>query len=107
MPVVEFRNVDIIFGKDPEQAIKLLDEGKDRDAILEQTGNVLGAADASIAIDEGEICVLMGLSGSGKSTLVRAVNGLNKVTRGEVLVEDAAVRIASLAYGGRKCRPGP
>ncbi|MFQ5759928.1 MAG: choline ABC transporter ATP-binding protein [Acidiferrobacterales bacterium] len=88
MPVVEFRNVDIIFGKDPEPAIKLLDQGKNRDEILEQTGNVLGVADASIAIDEGEICVLMGLSGSGKSTLVRAVNGLNKVTRGQVLVHD-------------------
>jgi glycine betaine/proline transport system ATP-binding protein len=30
----------------------------------------------------------MGLSGSGKSTLLRAVNGLNKVSRGEVLVND-------------------
>ena len=29
----------------------------------------------------------MGLSGSGKSTLLRAVNGLNKVARGAVLVE--------------------
>nr|HPQ94880.1 ATP-binding cassette domain-containing protein [Thiolinea sp.] len=28
-----------------------------------------------------------GLSGSGKSTLLRAVNGLNRVTRGQVLVE--------------------
>ncbi len=88
MSVVEFQNVDIIFGKDPGPAIKLLDQGKNRDEILEQTGNVLGVADASIAIDEGEICVLMGLSGSGKSTLVRAVNGLNKVTRGLVLVHD-------------------
>ena len=32
----------------------------------------------------------MGLSGSGKSTLLRAVNGLNKVARGEVLVKDKA-----------------
>src|SRR5690606_17182464 len=47
-----------------------------------------GVADASLAIEEGEICVLMGLSGSGKSTLLRAVNGLNKVTRGKVLVRD-------------------
>jgi len=30
--------------------------------------------------------VLMGLSGSGKSTILRAVNGLNKVARGKVLV---------------------
>jgi glycine betaine/proline transport system ATP-binding protein len=30
----------------------------------------------------------MGLSGSGKSTLLRAANGLNLVTRGQVLVSD-------------------
>jgi glycine betaine/proline transport system ATP-binding protein len=30
----------------------------------------------------------MGLSGSGKSTLLRAVNGLNRISRGEVLVHD-------------------
>jgi glycine betaine/proline transport system ATP-binding protein len=33
---------------------------------------------------------MMGLSGSGKSTLLRAANGLNPVTRGRVLVADAA-----------------
>ena len=32
----------------------------------------------------------MGLSGSGKSTLLRAVNGLNKVTGGAVLVKDGS-----------------
>jgi glycine betaine/proline transport system ATP-binding protein len=32
----------------------------------------------------------MGLSGSGKSTLLRAANGLNPVTRGQVLVSDGA-----------------
>ena len=93
MTAVEFRHVDIIFGKNPERGLTLLDQGQERDAILEQTGLVLGAADASIAIEEGEICVLMGLSGSGKSTLLRAVNGLNKVTRGEVLVADNGSRI--------------
>jgi glycine betaine/proline transport system ATP-binding protein len=30
----------------------------------------------------------MGLSGSGKSTLLRAANGLNRITRGRVLVSD-------------------
>src|SRR5262245_16780514 len=29
----------------------------------------------------------MGLSGSGKSTILRAINGLNKVARGEVLID--------------------
>jgi len=39
-------------------------------------------------VHEGEISVLMGLSGSGKSTLLRAVNRLNVVSRGQVLVKD-------------------
>src|SRR5512138_1595320 len=84
---VEFQKVDIIFGKEPQKALALLDQGATRDEILEQCNNVVGVADASLAIEEGEICVLMGLSGSGKSTLLRAVNGLNKVTRGKVLIE--------------------
>ncbi|MBL8791630.1 MAG: choline ABC transporter ATP-binding protein [Rhizobiales bacterium] len=83
---VEFRNVDIIFGDKTETALAMLDAGKSRADILAATGSVLGAAGASLAVREGEISVLMGLSGSGKSTLLRAVNGLNKVTRGEVLV---------------------
>ena len=88
--VVDFRNVDIIFGKEPEQALTLLDSGATRDEILERADNVVGVAGASLAIEEGEICVLMGLSGSGKSTLLRAVNGLNEVTRGSVMVRDEA-----------------
>ena len=88
MAAVSFKNVDIIFGKSPKKAIEMLDAGATRQEILDKTGNVLGAADASIDIEEGEICVLMGLSGSGKSTLLRAVNGLNEVTRGEVIVNN-------------------
>src|SRR3546814_6996222 len=75
---VEFQNVDIIFGKEPQKALALLDGGATRDDILAATNNVVGVAGASLAIEEGEICVLMGLSGSGKSTLLRAVNGLNR-----------------------------
>ena len=93
MAVVEFRAVDIIFGKSSETALELLDQGADREQILTQTGSVLGVAGASLAVEAGEICVLMGLSGSGKSTLLRAVNGLNKVSRGEVLVEHEGQQI--------------
>jgi glycine betaine/proline transport system ATP-binding protein len=85
---VAFEKVDIIFGKEPQKALTLLDQGATRDEILARTNNVVGVADASLTIEEGEICVLMGLSGSGKSTLLRAVNGLNKVTRGKVMVRD-------------------
>ena len=86
--VVEFKNVDILFGKDTSTAQAMLDKGESRSSILDKTGVVLGCAGANLTVREGEISVLMGLSGSGKSTLLRAVNGLNKVTRGNVLVRD-------------------
>src|SRR5262245_48192778 len=85
---VDFRNVDIIFGPDAGEALKMVDAGGSRTEILEQTGNVLGCAGANLTVNEGEISVLMGLSGSGKSTLLRAVNRLNIVSRGQVLVKD-------------------
>ena len=85
---VEFKNVDILFGKDTRSAVAMLDAGATRADILSKTGTVLGCAGASLTVKEGEISVLMGLSGSGKSTLLRAVNGLNTVTRGSVLVRD-------------------
>jgi glycine betaine/proline transport system ATP-binding protein len=87
---IEFRNVDIIFGDNAREALAMAHGGASRADILARTGAVLGATGASLTVNEGEISVLMGLSGSGKSTLLRAVNGLNKVTGGEVLVKDGA-----------------
>jgi glycine betaine/proline transport system ATP-binding protein len=83
---VTFNNVDIVFGDRPGRALPLLDQGRTRDQISAETGIVIGVANASLSIREGEILVLMGLSGSGKSTLLRAVNGLAPVVRGSVSV---------------------
>ncbi|MBS3650853.1 choline ABC transporter ATP-binding protein [Pseudaminobacter sp. 19-2017] len=88
IPAVEFRNVDIVFGENPARALEMIDQGATREEILAKTGNVLGCAGANLTIKEGEISVLMGLSGSGKSTLLRAVNRLNVVSRGQVLVKE-------------------
>ncbi|ESR24838.1 choline ABC transporter ATP-binding protein [Lutibaculum baratangense] len=85
-PIVRFTNVSIVFGDDPGSALPLIDQNKTRGEIQEETGQILGVADATLDVEEGEIVVLMGLSGSGKSTLIRAVNGLNDVARGEVVV---------------------
>jgi len=85
-PIVEFKDVDIIFGSQPKSALSMVDDGKSRSEIQEATGQVLGVAGCTLTVNEGEIVVLMGLSGSGKSTLLRAVNGLNPVIRGEALV---------------------
>ena len=93
MRAVVFESVDVIFGPTPKQALQLLDAGEGRDAVFEKTGNLVAVHDASLFVDEGEICVLMGLSGSGKSSLMRCVNGLNKATRGRVLVHDGSSEV--------------
>ncbi|WP_230390512.1 choline ABC transporter ATP-binding protein [Reinekea sp. G2M2-21] len=85
--MIEFKNVDVVFGRQPERALSWLDEGADRQAIQDQTGLTAAVRNASLRVGKGEICVLMGLSGSGKSSLLRTANGLNPVCRGEVFVE--------------------
>ena len=97
MSAVVFDHVDIVFGDRQDEALALIDKGATRDEILKSTGVVLGAAGVDLAVEPGEICVLMGLSGSGKSTILRAVNGLNKVARGKVLVQhgDGAIDVVS------------
>jgi glycine betaine/proline transport system ATP-binding protein len=92
-PVLAFRNVDILFAGTSRPAVldrakEMLDAGRNRFEIAADTGVVVGVAGASLDIAAGEISVLMGLSGSGKSTLLRAANGLNRVTRGQVLLKD-------------------
>ncbi|MFT5721691.1 MAG: glycine betaine/proline transport system ATP-binding protein [Motiliproteus sp.] len=88
MPVISIRNLDVIFGNKTQQSLELLDQGKTRQQIIDMTGDVVGVQNANIEVNEGEICVLMGLSGSGKSSLLRAINGLNSISRGELWVRD-------------------
>lgn len=85
---VEFKNVSIVFGEQPDRALTLMDAHKTRAEIQAETGQILGVHDCSLSIGKGEILVLMGLSGSGKSTLLRAVNALNPVVRGDVLIQN-------------------
>src|SRR5580692_9418879 len=93
---VEFQEVDILFARQPgragrnamRDALAALDGGATRADIQSRFGVVVGVAGASLSVARGEISVLMGLSGSGKSTLLRAANGLNRVTRGHVLIRD-------------------
>ena len=87
MSMIRFDNVDVIFSKYPKEALALLDQGLSRDEILKKTGLVVGVEKASMDIERGEICVMMGLSGSGKSSLLRCINGLNTVSRGRLLIE--------------------
>ena len=96
-PAIDFRSVDVLFESGSargqagriQRALGLVDQGRSRGDILQETGVVAGVCGADLAVAQGEISVLMGLSGSGKSTLLRAANGLNKVTRGQVLLAGA------------------
>src|ERR1700681_4318665 len=97
---VEFKNVDILFGqsgrdgrKGMREALAALDGGGTRTDIQKKHGVIVGVAGANLSVARGEISVLMGLSGSGKSTLLRAANGLNRVTRGKVLVADGTTTV--------------
>ena len=81
------KNLYKVFGDRPEEAMKLVAQGKDKETIFKQTGQTLGVIDASFTVNEGEIFVVMGLSGSGKSTLVRLLNRLIEPTAGQVLID--------------------
>ncbi|WP_373943877.1 choline ABC transporter ATP-binding protein [Vibrio chagasii] len=85
---ITIKNLDVVFGDKPKQALELLDQGKTRQEIIDETGQVVGVDNVSLTVKEGEICVLMGLSGSGKSSLLRAVNGLNEISRGSLAIKD-------------------
>ncbi|MCM6880818.1 MAG: amino acid ABC transporter ATP-binding protein [Enterococcus italicus] len=40
----------------------------------------------NLAIEDGEVVVIIGPSGSGKSTMLRTINGLETITTGELLI---------------------
>lgn len=90
-PKIRIENLVKIYGDNPQHALKLFREGGNRDSILSATGNVLGVADVSLSVNEGELFVIMGLSGSGKSTLVRCINRLIEPTSGHIFIDDEDV----------------
>ncbi len=88
MDAITIENLDVVFGQQQTQALNLLDQGKSRQEIIDETGQVVGVDNVSLSVKQGEICVLMGLSGSGKSSLLRTVNGLNDISRGSLKIKD-------------------
>lgn len=86
MAAITVENLFKIFGKNPEKAFPLIEQGKSKDEILEQTGNTIGINNASFKVKEKEMFVIMGLSGSGKSTVLRCLNRLIEPTRGVIKI---------------------
>ena len=91
-PPIECRNLWKIFGERADEALRAAkEEGLGKSEILSRLNCVVGVADATFRVGEGEIFCIMGLSGSGKSTLVRHINRLIEPTDGRVLFKGGDV----------------
>lgn len=84
---IKLEHVSKIFGPDPSSVIPMVEEGRSKDDILNETNHTVGVYDASLEIKQGEVFIVMGLSGSGKSTLIRCLNLLNVPTTGSVYID--------------------
>jgi polar amino acid transport system ATP-binding protein len=51
-------------------------------------GKIEAVKNANITVDKGEVVLVIGPSGSGKSTLLRCVNRLEKLTSGEIWIDE-------------------
>lgn len=87
MSTVSVKHLFKIFGSNTKDAFKLIDDGKSKEEILDETGCTVGINDASFEVEEGETFVIMGLSGSGKSTVLRCLNRLIEPTSGEIIID--------------------
>jgi len=83
---VEVHNLYKVFGNRPDSVWDLVEEGKSRSEIQEETGQLIAVRDVSFTVKPGEIFVIMGLSGSGKSTLIRCLNRIIDPTSGDVFL---------------------
>ena len=86
MSILRAESVTKLFGRRAAEARRKLDAGAGPEEIR-RLGVTAAVVDATFAVEQGEIFVVMGLSGSGKSTLIRMLNGLLEPTSGTVEIE--------------------
>ena len=83
-PIIEFRDVSKVF------------RGR--------AGDLTAVDHVDLSIEQGEVFAVIGYSGAGKSTLVRLINGLERVTTGELIVDGQNVAELSESQMERKRR---
>lgn len=54
---------------------------------------ICALSDASLSIEKGEICVILGPSGSGKSTLLNMLGGLDHLDAGHIYIEGSDISV--------------
>jgi ribose transport system ATP-binding protein len=91
--------IDAIVGKSMEQAFEWRERSVDRSATpLLQVRNLSAGnrvRDISFDLYPGEILGLAGLMGSGRTELARAIFGIDRIDRGEILIRGQRVDIGN------------
>ncbi len=65
------------------------------DGLVKSFGSVVAVDDVSFKVDKGEVVGLLGPSGCGKTTILRALAGLEDITRGEIFIDGKLVASSS------------
>ena len=52
---------------------------------------VKGLSNINLTIQDGEFISIIGLSGAGKSTLLRSINRLERITEGDIIINDTSI----------------
>ena len=93
------RVIDAIVGKTMEQAFKWRERSVDRSAapLLEVRNLSAGrrVQDVSFDLYPGEIIGLAGLMGSGRTELAQAIFGIDRVDKGEILIQGERIDIGN------------
>lgn len=90
-PKIKIRQLTKIFGANPKAMLEKVQQGIDKQTLLDQHSHVLGLDNIHMDLYEKNIEVIMGLSGSGKSTLIRHINRLIEPTHGSIEVDGEEV----------------
>lgn len=57
MDAITIENLDVVFGQQQSQALALLDQGKSRQEIIDETGQVVGVDNVSERQTRRDLCV--------------------------------------------------
>ena len=84
------RPVETLAESQVEARTKLCLQAVSRDFVLSK-GHMVALADIDLDVREGEFICIVGPSGCGKSTLLNLIAGLDRPTRGQILLDNTPV----------------